>query len=72
MFRRKQSDELAAMTKRAVAAEAALNDSARLISLTREGRVIRFRFRRNNQLYDVQCMGTWDDDVDQWQQDLLR
>ena len=48
-----------------------LKERAALVSLTREGRKLRFIFTRNNELITVEAIGTWDDDVDAWKRQLL-
>jgi phosphoribosylaminoimidazole-succinocarboxamide synthase len=49
-----------------------LEDRAALISIVRDGRKLRFGFVRNGKLTYVECMGTWDDDVDAWKRELLK
>jgi hypothetical protein len=70
---------------RAIAAEAALKvaqegmegfdllmqQRASLVSITREGRYIRFMFMRNNRPTVIKVMGTWDDDVEGWKRELF-
>jgi hypothetical protein len=51
--------------------EAINADRACLISITRDNRRIKFTFVRNGQLTTIETMGTWDDDVDGWQRELL-
>ncbi len=61
------------------AAEAALAiakqliaDRPVLVKITRDGRLNRFAFMRNNQRYQIETMGTWSDDIAQWEKDLLQ
>jgi hypothetical protein len=46
-------------------------ERAALVSIARQGRINKFMFLRNGQLTTVECMGTWDDDVDGWKKALL-
>lgn len=46
-------------------------EQAILISIVRDGRINRFNFTRNRQLYSIETMGIWDDDVEGWKRDLL-
>jgi hypothetical protein len=44
---------------------------AALVSLTREGRINRFTFLRNGQMFRIETMGLLSDDWNQWKKDLL-
>lgn len=48
-----------------------LADRAALVSIVRDGRIIRFGFLRNHEVHYVQCMATWDVDVDAIRMTLL-
>lgn len=39
-------------------------ERAALVSVVRDGRTIRFGFLRNHEVHYVQCMATWDVDID--------
>lgn len=51
--------------------ELRFKERAALMSIVREGRMIRFMFARDDKLHFIQMLGTWDDDLDQWKRDLL-
>lgn len=53
------------------AMQARFLDRAALMAINSEGRRLRFTFVRNNTVINIDCMGTWDDDVDEWRQMLL-
>jgi hypothetical protein len=67
--------------KRAEAAEAALLEAnaridnlkkhSYLVGITRNSRVNRWTFIREGDVFTIETIGSWDDNVESWQKDLL-
>lgn len=46
-------------------------ERAALMSITRDGALLRFTFVRHDQLHMIETYGTWSDDVEGWKRALL-
>ena len=79
---RKRAGELAEQVEALTKAQDALKDGlagmelrfkerAALVSITRNGRMIRFLFVRNDELIPIETFGTWDSDIAAWIDQLL-
>ncbi len=66
-----RTEQLEALKEALDGMELRFKERAALMSIVREGRMIRFMFARYDQIHYIQVMGTWDDDLDQWKRDLL-
>lgn len=64
--------QLTALNEQLQGIELRFAEQASLISIVRDGRKIRFNFTRHGNLYSIEVMGTWDDDVDGWKRALLQ
>ena len=73
MFRsRKRIKQSEAQLEQMIQAAEKTQSFAFLVSIEREGRLNKFLFRRNGQLFQVETMGLISDDIPQWKKDLLR
>lgn len=68
---RQVNDRIAFAMVQIDAIEAAAANRATLISIERNNRKIKFTFHRNNHLTTIETYGTWDDDVESWNKELL-
>ena len=46
-------------------------ERASVISITRTGRMNRWLFSRGANLISIETVGTWEDDIDTWKEQLL-
>lgn len=69
----KAEQQLAALREGLAGMELRFKERAALISIVRiDGRIVRFGFVRHDQIYFIEMIGSWSDDLDQWKRDLLQ
>lgn len=66
-----QIEQLEARLEEAIAANEALGKRAFIIGIEREGRICKFTFMRNGELYVVETMRLISDNLPEWKAKLL-